>query len=137
MSNPLAEVSLDLAEMLEAAIIKEASLMQEIDALKTENEKLKEKASEVALAKQASAKFDADLLAATSSLEKAGFFAPGAAINAYQTLMDNPKEIPVLLEKLASALTDNFSEGASFNEPTLVKKASKNSEPDPWLALLQ
>jgi len=137
MENPLAEVSLELAEMLEAALVKEAYLTEEIDALKQENEKLKAKAEAVELTKKASAKFDADLLAATTSLERAGFFTPGAAINAYQALMDNPKEIPVLLEKLASALTDNFSEGASFNEPTLVKKASKNSEPNPWLGLLQ
>jgi Na+/phosphate symporter len=135
MTNHFAEISLNLAEQLEEAIIKEASLMEEIDALKSEIKNLQAQVQEVDLEKKASAQFDAAMLSATTSLEQAGFLSQGTAVQAYQALMDNPKEVPVLLEKLASALTQNFSEGSSFSEG-VTKQASSNEEPNPWIALI-
>lgn len=137
MSNPLVEISLDLAEQLEAALIKEASMQEELAKLQKENSDLSAKINQSALEKKASEKFDARLLSATTALENAGFFSPGTAVTAYQALSNNPGEIPVLLEKLAAALTDNFSEGSNFSE-SLTKQSSAEGKPEnPWVALLQ
>lgn len=138
MSNILAEISLEITDQLEQALLKEASLTARVEILEQEKNNLISELSEVkkeaALQKQASNSFDAAMLSATSSLEQVGFFSPGTAVLAYKTLTNNHQEIPVLLEKLAGAISAGFEEGKSFEEKTILKSASEQA--NPWLALI-
>lgn len=137
MSNPLAEISLGLVEQLETALLKEASLQEELQKLQAENQSLQKQLENSKLEKKASAKFDARLISATTELEKVGFFAPGMAVTAYQTLIENPSEFPVLLEKLAAALGDNFLEGSNYSEPLTKQSNAEETPENPWVALLK
>ncbi len=138
MSNPLVEISIDLVDQLEEALEKNASIEARLLELTGENARLNKELEDARqnqeITKAASTALDAELLAATTSLEKAGFFAPGTAVNAYKTLKSNSKELPVLLEKLASALGNNFNDGTFFTGGNSDNK--KSGESDPWKALL-
>jgi hypothetical protein len=139
MSQELVTVTLDLADQLEEEIQKQASYEQEIESLKNANQSLQQELDQLksaqAMSKKASDGFNAAMLSATTSLEQVGFLTPGSAVKAYQALLDNPQEVPVLIEKLAGALNQNFNEGTLFME----KGASEvqNNESNPWLGLIQ